>query len=72
MLAIQAETSRQRRSVRAEETASKASVKMFGPILLIFLVVMFTVFAIPLAMVLLKARLGKHGGRQSQARLSPR
>jgi hypothetical protein len=38
----------------------------------IFLIVMFTVFAIPLAMVLLKAWLGKHGGGQSQARLSPR
>jgi hypothetical protein len=31
----------------------------------IFLLVMFTVFAIPLAAVLLKARLGKHGGRPS-------
>jgi hypothetical protein len=31
----------------------------------IFLVVMFTVFAIPLATVLLKAWLGKHGGRPS-------
>jgi hypothetical protein len=32
---------------------------------LIFLVVMFTAFATPLAAVLLRARFSKHGGRQS-------
>lgn len=51
VLAIQAEASRQHRSVRAEEAASKASVKMFGPILIIFIVVMLLVLA-PLLMSL--------------------
>lgn len=36
VLQIQAEASRQGRSVRAEEAASKAGVKMLGPMLLIF------------------------------------
>jgi len=45
VLKIQAEASRQRRSVRAEETASRAGVKMFGPILIIFVVVMLMVLA---------------------------
>jgi uncharacterized PurR-regulated membrane protein YhhQ (DUF165 family) len=38
----------------------------------IFLVVMFTVFCVPLVAVLLRARFAQHGGRQSEARLSPR
>jgi tight adherence protein C len=36
VLQIQAEVSRQRRSVRAEEAASRASVKMIGPLVLLF------------------------------------
>jgi hypothetical protein len=38
----------------------------------IFLVVMFTVFALPLVAVLLRAWVSKHGGRQSEAHLSAR
>lgn len=49
VLTIQAEASRQKRSVRAEETASRAGVKMFGPILIIFVVVMLLILA-PLLM----------------------
>ncbi len=40
VLLIQAATSRTRRSVRAEELASKAGVKMTGPLMLIFLAVL--------------------------------
>lgn len=36
VLEIQAEASRQRRSTRAEEAASRASVKMMGPMVLVF------------------------------------
>jgi tight adherence protein C len=36
VLEIQAEASRQRRSTRAEEAASRASVKMIGPMVLVF------------------------------------
>jgi tight adherence protein C len=36
VLEIQAEASRQRRSTRAEEAASRASVKMLGPMVLVF------------------------------------
>ena len=38
----------------------------------IFLVVMFMVFSVPLAAVLLQAWFEKHSGRQSNASLSPR
>jgi len=40
VLAIQAQTSRARRSVRAEELAAKAGVKMTGPLMLVFLAVL--------------------------------
>ena len=40
MLVIQANTSRTRRSVRAEELAAKAGVKMAGPLMLIFFAVL--------------------------------
>jgi tight adherence protein C len=40
VLMIQAGTSRTRRSVRAEELAAKAGVKMTGPLMLIFLAVL--------------------------------
>lgn len=40
VLSIQATSSRTRRSVRAEELASKAGVKMTGPLMLIFLAVL--------------------------------
>jgi tight adherence protein C len=43
VLRIQAESSRQRRSVRAEEAAARASVKMFAPILMIVVVVMLLI-----------------------------
>jgi tight adherence protein C len=49
VLNIQAEASRQGRSVRAEEAAAKASVKMFIPIVFIVLVVMLLILA-PLLM----------------------
>jgi tight adherence protein C len=45
VLCVQAEASRQRRSVRAEEAASKAGVKMFVPIAIIVLVVMLMLLA---------------------------
>ena len=40
VLTIQANISRQRRSVRAEELAAKAGVKMVGPLMLVFFCVM--------------------------------
>ena len=43
VLRIQAEASRQRRSVRAEEAAARAGVKMFAPILMIVVVVMLLI-----------------------------
>jgi tight adherence protein C len=49
VLGIQAEASRQQRSVRAEESASKAGVKMFIPIAIIVVVVMLMILA-PLIM----------------------
>lgn len=49
VLRIQAQASRQRRSVRAEEAAARAGVKMFGPLLIIFCVVMLLILA-PLVM----------------------
>jgi tight adherence protein C len=54
VLRIQAQTSRQRRSVRAEESAARAGVKMFGPLLIIFCVVMLLILA-PLVMGLEQA-----------------
>jgi tight adherence protein C len=43
VLQIQAESSRQRRSVRAEEAASKAGVKMMGPMVLVFAAIMLLI-----------------------------
>jgi tight adherence protein C len=43
VLQIQAEASRQRRSVRAEEAASKAGVKMMGPMVLVFAAIMLLI-----------------------------
>ena len=43
VLEIQAEASRQRRSTRAEEAASKASVKMLAPMLLIFAAILLLI-----------------------------
>ena len=45
VLLIQANTSRSRRSVRAEELAAKAGVKMTGPLMLIFLAVLALIIA---------------------------
>jgi tight adherence protein C len=45
VLLIQASTSRTRRSVRAEELAAKAGVKMTGPLMLIFLAVLALIIA---------------------------
>jgi tight adherence protein C len=45
VLLIQATTSRTRRSVRAEELAAKAGVKMTGPLMLIFLAVLALIIA---------------------------
>jgi len=45
VLEIQAESSRQRRSTRAEEAASRASVKMLGPMLLIFAAILLLIVA---------------------------
>lgn len=45
VLLIQASTSRTRRSVRAEELAAKAGVKMTGPLMLIFLAVLALILA---------------------------
>jgi tight adherence protein C len=45
VLLIQAGTSRTRRSVRAEELAAKAGVKMTGPLMLIFLAVLALIIA---------------------------
>jgi tight adherence protein C len=49
VLRIQAQASRERRSVRAEESAARAGVKMFGPLLIIFCIVMLLILA-PLVM----------------------
>lgn len=49
VLRIQAHVSREKRSVLAEEAAARAGAKMFGPIILIFLVVMMLVL-VPLAL----------------------
>ena len=45
VLEIQAEASRQRRSTRAEEAASRASVKMLAPMLLIFAAILLLIVA---------------------------
>jgi tight adherence protein C len=49
VLRIQAEVSRQRRSVRAEESASKAGVAMIGPLMLVFVAILLLIVA-PMAM----------------------
>lgn len=43
VLRIQAEISRQRRSVRAEEAAAKAAVSMIGPLLLVFVAILILI-----------------------------
>lgn len=45
VLRIQAEASRQQRSMRAEEAASKASVKMMAPMVLLFAAIMLLIVA---------------------------
>ncbi len=45
VLRIQAEVSRQRRSVRAEEAAAKAGVAMVGPLMLVFIAILMLVIA---------------------------
>ena len=45
VLQIQAEASRQQRSMRAEEAASKASVKMMAPMVLVFASIMLLIVA---------------------------
>jgi tight adherence protein C len=49
VLRIQAEVSRQRRSVRAEEAAAKASVAMVAPLMLVFVAILVLIVA-PMAM----------------------
>ncbi len=51
VLRIQAEVSRRKRSVRAEEAASKAGVKMIGPLVLVFVAILILIVA-PIAMKL--------------------
>ncbi len=51
VLTVQAESSRERRSVRAEEAAAKASVKLIVPLLLVFVAVCLLMFA-PMVMEL--------------------
>jgi tight adherence protein C len=53
VLRIQAEVSRQQRSVRAEEAASKAGVAMIVPLLLVFLAILILIVA-PIVMKLQK------------------
>lgn len=43
VLRIQAQSSRQRRSVRAEEAAATASVKMLGPMVLLFIAILMLI-----------------------------
>jgi tight adherence protein C len=45
VLRIQAEVSRQRRSVRAEEAAAKAGVAMVGPLMLVFVCILILIVA---------------------------
>jgi tight adherence protein C len=49
VLRIQAEVSRQKRTVRAEESASRASVAMTAPLLLAFVAILILIVA-PMAM----------------------
>jgi len=45
VLRIQAEVSRRKRSVRAEELAAKAGVAMMGPLVLVFLAILLLIVA---------------------------
>jgi tight adherence protein C len=45
VLQVQATTSRQRRSVRAEESAAKAGVALVGPLVLVFLAILVLIMA---------------------------
>jgi tight adherence protein C len=51
VLRIQAEVSRRKRSVRAEEAASKAGVAMVGPLVLVFIAILLLIVS-PIAMKL--------------------
>jgi tight adherence protein C len=51
VLRIQAEVSRQRRSVRAEEAATKAGVAMVGPLMLVFVAILLLIVS-PMVMKL--------------------
>ena len=51
VLRIQAEVSRRKRSVNAEEAASKAGVAMVGPLMLVFIAILLLIVA-PIAMKL--------------------
>jgi tight adherence protein C len=51
VLQIQAESSRQRRSVRAEEAASKASLQILMPMVMIFVAILLLIVT-PMAMSL--------------------
>jgi tight adherence protein C len=53
VLQIQAETSRQRRSVRAEEAASRASLQIIMPMVMIFVAILMLIVT-PMAMELEK------------------
>jgi len=54
VLKIQAEVSRQRRSVRAEEAASKAGVAMVGPLMLVFICILLLIVG-PMALSIAKS-----------------
>lgn len=54
VLRIQAEVSRQRRSVRAEESAAKAGVAMVGPLLLVFVAILLLIVG-PMALNISKS-----------------
>jgi len=51
VLRIQAEVSRRKRTVRAEEAASKAGVAMIGPLVLVFVCILMLIVA-PIVMKL--------------------
>ncbi len=54
VLRVQAEVSRRRRSVRAEESATKAGVAMIGPLVLVFIAILILIVA-PMVMKLQQA-----------------
>ena len=60
VLQIQAQTSRQRRSVRAEENAAKAGIALSGPLILIFLAILLLIMA-PIVLRLGQSAIFQHG-----------